>query len=198
MISTIVALLGGWRAAAFASLAILSLTWGISEHYRVNSAHAALATLQAQVAEAEANAQASARIESERRDTAASAATQSMLDYLGANLPAIETRTHDTIERIRTVYRDRPVPAMCQRPDSVRAELDEARSRANGTSARGLPAQRTSAGAADPDAGSHGRVGYRGDGDHRGRAGEVAGRGDLHDQAPGGWGDPLRRIPAPG
>ena len=194
MIQTIVALIGGWRAAAFLALALAAITWGGAEHYHVNSAHAALATLQAQVAEAGANAQTIARAESERRDTAASSATQSMLDYLGANLPSIETRTHDTIERIRTVYRDRPVPAVCQRPDSVRAELDAARARANGAAPRGLPAQRTSSGSANPDAGSHGRMGDRRDGDHRGGESDVDIRVGLHGQAQSGARDPMMKM----
>lgn len=191
MIAAIVSILGGWRAAAFLALALMAIAWGGAEHYHANSAHAAFAALQTQVADDQAKAQEAARKESERKDSASSSATQSMIDYLGANLPAIETRTHDTIERIRTVYRDRPVPAVCQRPDSVRTELDAARARANSTATGGLPAQRSGAGTTDPYAGSHGRMGDRRDGDHRVRAGQVDRRVGLHGQAQGGAGDPL-------
>ena len=49
---------------------------------------------------------------------------------LDATLPTIEASTHDTIETIRTVYRDRPAPAMaadaCRRPDGVQQQLDPA------------------------------------------------------------------------
>lgn len=158
---------------------------------RLAWAKADLATEQAKTATAEAIAQEAARKESERKDAASSSATQSMLDYLGANLPAIETRTHDTIERIRTVYRTTPAAAVCQRPDSVRIELTAARARANGTAPSGLPAQRTSAGSADPGAQSDGRVGDHGDGDHRDSTSGVDSRIGVHGQAQGGAGDPL-------
>lgn len=191
MIAAIVSILGGWRAAAFLALALMAIAWGGAEHYRANSAHAAFAALQTQVADDQAKAQEAARKESERKDSASSSATQSMIDYLGANLPAIETRTHDTIERIRTVYRDRPVPAVCQRPDSVRTELDAARARANGTATGGLPAQRTSAGTTDPTARADGRVGHHRDGDHRDGTSGVDSRVGLHGQAQGGAGHSL-------
>lgn len=74
-------------------------------------------------------------VEIDRRAQASADASQSMLDYLAANLPPIETRTNAAIERTRIVYRDRPVPAVCEWPDGVRKELDEARARANATAA---------------------------------------------------------------
>jgi hypothetical protein len=168
VIAAVVSLLGGWRAVAFAAALLVALAWGGAEHLRLAGARAALATLQAEVAATSAAAAIAARTETDRRDAASSDATQSMLDYLGASLPAIETRTHDTIERIRTVYRDRPATACPDRPDGVRAELDAARARANGAASRGLPAPGSGAGAADPAAwASDGRMGARRDGDRR-------------------------------
>jgi hypothetical protein len=54
-----------------------------------------------------------------------------MLDYLAANLPPIETTTHEAIERIRVVYRVSPMPAVCSFDQRVRDELEAARQRAN-------------------------------------------------------------------
>ena len=62
---------------------------------------------------------------------ASSEARTTMLDYLAAQKPAIEIRTHDTITKIREVYRDKPMPAVCVRPDSVRDSLNAARDSAN-------------------------------------------------------------------
>lgn len=66
------------------------------------------------------------------RDTATAQTRVDMLDMLRVTIPPIEVRTHDTITKIRTVYRDRPVdPGACARPDGVQTALDEARERAN-------------------------------------------------------------------
>lgn len=55
--------------------------------------------------------------------------------HLDTQLPAIQGQTHDAVETIRTVYRDRPVPAgaaaSCSRPDGVQQVLDAAVQRAN-------------------------------------------------------------------
>jgi hypothetical protein len=72
-----------------------------------------------------------AQAEQDRRSTASSAATTNMLDYLAANLPPIETTTHEAIERVRVVYRIRPMPAVCELDGRVRDELEAARVRAN-------------------------------------------------------------------
>lgn len=70
------------------------------------------------------------------RDVKASEAPITMLDYLRVTLPPIEIKTHETIERIRTVYKDRPLPALCEHAPLVRAELEAARVRANAAAAR--------------------------------------------------------------
>ena len=69
--------------------------------------------------------------EIQRREVASSAASITMLDYLAANLPPIEATKNDSVERIRTIYRDVPVPGVCQFPPRVRDELNQARARAN-------------------------------------------------------------------
>ena len=80
---------------------------------------------------AHARAAEKAGAEVQRREGASAEASVDMLAYLSANLPAIEIRTHETVERIRTEYRDLPVPAGCVRPDGVLDTLEEARQRAN-------------------------------------------------------------------
>ena len=62
---------------------------------------------------------------------ASSEARTSMLDYLAEQKPAIEIRTHDTITKIRQVYVDKPLPAICVRPASVQTRLDAARDAVN-------------------------------------------------------------------
>jgi predicted lysophospholipase L1 biosynthesis ABC-type transport system permease subunit len=61
---------------------------------------------------------------------AAGAALQSTL---GTQLPTIQGQTHDTLDTIRTIYRDRPVVGgdRCSRPDGVQTQLDAAVDRAN-------------------------------------------------------------------
>lgn len=79
-------------------------------------------------------------------------ATSKLNQNLGIQLPAIQAKTNDTVETIRTVYRDRPVadPA-CSRPASVQTSLDAAIDRAN-AAAGGELRPDTSPGAAAPRA----------------------------------------------
>lgn len=72
-----------------------------------------------------------ARADERTRDTMAAAVGIDMLDFLSRMAEQRETVTHETIERVRTIYRDRPVPADCIWPDGMRSELDEAVRRAN-------------------------------------------------------------------
>ena len=83
-----------------------------------------------------ADNQDKAAVEVNRRDEHSAEARTSMLDYLAAEKPAIEIRTHDTITKIREVYRDKPMPAVCVRPDSVRDSLNAARDSANASIGR--------------------------------------------------------------
>lgn len=104
-------------------LALIGTHWcaysaGVSREHDRNAA-AASAQKDAVAAQVDSHAQAS------------SDARTSMLNYLAAEKPAIEIRTHDTITEIRKVYVDRPLPAECIRPASVQASLDKARDSAN-------------------------------------------------------------------
>ncbi len=69
------------------------------------------------------------------RDQSSATALVDMLDYLRVTVPPIEIRTHDTIERIKTVYKDRIITADCSaaiaRPERVSDELNAARESAN-------------------------------------------------------------------
>jgi len=96
-----------------------------------------------------AKAAATAQAEQDRRATASATATTSMLDYLAANLPPIETTTHEAIQRVRIVYRDHPVPGVCVWDSRVRDELEAARIRANTAGGR-MPAPHPAASPAHP------------------------------------------------
>ena len=91
------------------------------------------------VYEAERASEIAAAVERARKDEqAATQARAEMLARLGWVLPRIEGQTHETIERIRIVYRDRPVSAECDRPDDVLSLLAEAVDGANRSAAGGL------------------------------------------------------------
>lgn len=117
------------KAYVYAALAAvaLALVVGGALRLRASGFEAGKASCEA----AHAIAAAKAQVEVERREVVSADARTSMLDYLAANLPATEIRTHETVERIRTVYRDHPVPAVCVWPDGVRSALGEAIDRAN-------------------------------------------------------------------
>lgn len=102
---------------AGAGLAVL-LCWGA---YIKGGEHATNA-----IAAEQSAAKDKAAVAITARDAVSTAAYTNMLDYLRANIPATEIRTHDTVERIRTVYRDRPMSCVHERPASVQAELDAA------------------------------------------------------------------------
>jgi len=78
-----------------------------------------------------AAAAAAAREDERKRDAIAAQVGMDMLDFLSRMAEQQETVTHETIERVRTIYRDRPVPADCIWPDGMQAELDAAVRRAN-------------------------------------------------------------------
>jgi hypothetical protein len=80
------------------------------------------------------DARASAQLQQQRDqlNTFSALATTTLNQNLGTQLPAIQAKTNDTIETIRTVYRDRPVADVaCSRPASVQTSLDAAIDRAN-------------------------------------------------------------------
>jgi uncharacterized membrane-anchored protein YhcB (DUF1043 family) len=77
MIAALVSLLGGWRAAGFAALALVAWLAVGTQTIRLHNAQGALAGLQRDVAQAQADAQAKANaIERAQADASAQAATQ--------------------------------------------------------------------------------------------------------------------------
>jgi hypothetical protein len=80
------------------------------------------------------DARTSAQLHADRDalDHFSALATGTLTTTLGTQLPAIQGQTHDTLDTIRTVYRDRPADDVaCSRPDGVQAALNEAVDRAN-------------------------------------------------------------------
>lgn len=66
---------------------------------------------------------------------------------LATTLPAIQGQAHDTVETIRTIYRDRPVPVDgCGRPAGVQEQLDAAVQRANAAISAGSDVRSDAAG----------------------------------------------------
>lgn len=114
-----------WQAWVAVALALVVWRYGEARY------DAGVADCREAVAAADAKASEAARAEERRQSDASAAATRAKDERLNEKLPAIKNRTHEATERIRIVYRDRPVPAECKRPDGVREELEAARRRAN-------------------------------------------------------------------
>lgn len=116
-------------AAAIAAL-IGILSWAGWSLYSAGK-DAGIAECQAERVEAAGKAQEAIDL----RDQRSADSRIDMLDLLRVTIPPIEIKTHETVERIRTVYKDRPIPAVCSaaiaRPDRVQADLNAARERAN-------------------------------------------------------------------
>ncbi|MBN8922336.1 MAG: hypothetical protein BGP10_12480 [Rhodanobacter sp. 68-29] len=84
------------------------------------------------------DARAAAQLQQQRAqlDQFSAVAGTALHSFLGKQLPAIEAQSHASVESIRTIYRDRPVPAdQCARPAGVQAELDQAVDAANAAAA---------------------------------------------------------------
>lgn len=118
------------------------------------------------------------------RDQSSATERVTMLDYLRVTIPPIEVRTYETVERIKTIYRDRVITADCaasiQRDPRVRDEINQARERANSA----ISAMRRTtpiASAADPRPVGHGWLGSHGDGFVRDRSNPV----DSYERMPG-------------
>lgn len=111
------------------------LSWGWYEHHAgyASGEEATAKRYEARIAESQAKVAA----EDARRSTASTEVGASILTYLQANVPPVEAKTHEAVERVRTIYRNVPVvavagnsaAAVCKRPDGVRAELEQASSR---------------------------------------------------------------------
>lgn len=110
---------------------------------------AGIAECQAERVEAAAKAQTAIDL----RDRTAATNNSFFMDELWKKIPPIQGKTDESAAKIITVYRDRvvAVDAECSRPDSVQAEIDAARDRANGAGAA-LQASPSSDGSAIPKA----------------------------------------------
>ncbi|EIL99156.1 hypothetical protein [Rhodanobacter thiooxydans] len=85
----------------------------------------------------DAIAAAQSRLDADQHAAAAAAAGVAMHTTLDIALPRIEVTTHDTVDKIHTIYLAAPAgpAAVCVRPLGVQTALDAARDRAN-TAAR--------------------------------------------------------------
>ncbi len=144
--------------------AIVAATLGLAAWSAASIYSAGKVAGAAECEKAHADAAAAAQAETNRREQASDTAASSILDYLAAQLPIIETVKYETVERVRTIYRDMPVPTGCVRPPGVQAELDQARQRAN-VAARGLRGRPGSTDSANPSAVGDGPMGSGHDGD---------------------------------
>lgn len=146
----------GQRVLALAVLVLASLLAAIAYgHYRytqgITDGRAA------QVAE-QANADRQAADQAQQAITASAQAGNALSLQIQTQLPAIEVASHDTAQRIRTIYLAAPVAAggsaQCARPDGVQQRLDAAVAAANAAAAghlrpdAGRPASAASAAAA--------------------------------------------------
>lgn len=89
-----------------------------------------------QVAQAEYAAEklaaiAEAQQRAEKAEQAAGLAEAALAAYLSLQQAEIEAARNDSIETVRTIYKDRPVPAGCERPEPVRRLLQERIDQAN-------------------------------------------------------------------
>jgi hypothetical protein len=108
-------------AYAIALALILAGVW----YYGHTRYEAGVASQQAAITKAQDEAQAYATA----RDILAQQIGDASRATLDQALPKIEAETHDSVQKVRVIYRDHPVT--CIRPDGVRAQLEKARDRAN-------------------------------------------------------------------
>lgn len=133
------AFLAPYKLYLYGAIAAAVLSWGWYEHHAgyASGEEATAKRYEAQIAESQAKVAA----EDARRSTASTEAGTSILTYLQANVPPVEAKTHEAVERIRTIYRNsRPATGVadigagsCKRPVGVRAELEQASSRLRAT-----------------------------------------------------------------
>ncbi|MGA0588708.1 hypothetical protein ACO2Q2_16515 [Dyella sp. KRB-257] len=94
-----------------------------------------VADQQAKDQSAQAIADRAAATQAQQHVTDAAAAGHALAVQIETTLPKIEVATHDTAQRIRTIYLAAPGAAggtpACDRPDGVQQQLDEAIARAN-------------------------------------------------------------------
>lgn len=123
-----------YLAAALALVALIgSAVMGV-HHYGAARYTAGVDDGRAAVMSDNAAAAANLYAQHDALERFSSLAGSALATTLATDLPAIEGQAHDTVETIRTIYRDRPVPAdTCTRPDSVQQALNAAVQRANAT-----------------------------------------------------------------
>ncbi|MGC1549087.1 MAG: hypothetical protein WA777_11210 [Rhodanobacter sp.] len=115
-------------------LLALAMAWACfaMAHYGATRYAAGVQDGRNEVLADDARAVAQAQLARDDLDAFSAAAGHQLHQTLGVQLPAIQEQTHDTVEAIRTIYRDRVVPVdVCSRPDGVQAQLDQAIDRAN-------------------------------------------------------------------
>lgn len=86
---------------------------------------------QAQYAAEKLAAIAEVQKRAEKAEQAAGLAEAALTAYLSRHQAEIEAARNDSIETVRTIYKDRPVPAGCERPEPVRRLLQERIDQAN-------------------------------------------------------------------
>lgn len=129
-------------ATGVAAVIVPLALWGALEHHAATKWHRV------------ADHCAAARKADQVAAAARFAANQNRIDTRGAlyeqDQAAGTAEQHDREDRIRTIYRDRPVPGTCAAPDAARRVLDDAVAAANAR-ARGEPG-RVVPGPAEPAA----------------------------------------------
>lgn len=123
-----------YRYGAVAIALLLAIVVNVYACHRQAEARYAAGVKDGRAAVLADDARAAAQLYQQRDQLAAysALATGTLQQTLDTQLPAIQAATHDTAETIRTVYRDRPVPAdACSRPDGVQQALDASVRRAN-------------------------------------------------------------------
>ena len=113
-----------------------AIAWDAWHAYDTIDARAYARGYGARVAE-EAQAAADVKAETERRDAAGAKASATMHTQLAVELPKIEETTHARTDQIKGIYRDHPVPAVCERPAGVLQQLESARAAANAAAGAG-------------------------------------------------------------
>lgn len=117
--------------AVLVVLAVVAVCYAIA-HYGTSRYSAGVEAGRNAVLADDARAVQQAQQARDALDAYSAAAGGRLQQSLGTALPIIQGQTHDTTETIRTIYRDRPVPAVaCSRPDGVQDQLNAAIDRAN-------------------------------------------------------------------
>lgn len=123
------------KLAAIAALVIGAVVF-VQHHDAHIREQADAAGYNRRVAE-EAQSAAKAQAAADWLDKLGAQATQQFHAQLDSELPQIEAATHARTDQIKVIYRDHPVPGVCERPAGVLQRLEDARAAAN--AAAGAP-----------------------------------------------------------